>query len=233
MSVYLSAFLSVCLHVWLAGLLAGWLACWLAGLLVDWLTDCFSGWLSVCLSACLSLDVGSVVFYFVLCGKTVVRGPREQEFKSTCAALAAIVPRNIVARRGPFLCHSCPRVFNVISFVGALSLLSFLWIMSLSAVGQGCARIFFCFLSLASAFILQLDGLLLSFLCPIVFLWLQLASAISQGCVHTFLLLSEIGVRLRLTVGLSFVAYSSSTRFLVSAFAVDGLVSDFDIIQVH
>ena len=67
----------------------------------------------------------------------------------------------------------------------------------------------------------------------VVFLWLQLASAISHGCVCTFFLLSELGVRLRLTVGLSFVAYSSSTHFLVSTFALDGLVSDFDIIQVH
>ena len=49
-------------------------------------------------------------------------------------------------------------------------------------------------------------------------------------CTHLFLL-SELGFRLRLTVGLSFVAYSSSTHFLVSTFALDGLVSDWDILR--
>ena len=166
-------------------------------------------------------------------GRRSSEGQESRNFKSTCAASAATFPRNIAARRGPFLCHSCPRVFNVLSFVSALFSLSFLWITSLSAIGQGCACIFSRFLSLASAFVLQLDGLLSSFLCSIIFLWLQLTSAISQGCVRTFFLLSELCVRLRLTVGLSFVAYSSSTHFLVSTFALDGFVSDFDIIQVH
>ena len=138
-------------------------------------SDCLSISLSICPSVCLSVclsvcpwmlvSLSSTSYY---AGRSLSEGQGSRNFKSTCAASAATVPRNLAARRSSFLCHWCPRVCNVISFVAALPSLSFLWLMSLSAVGQGCARIFSRFLSLASAFVSQLDGLLLSFLCPII-----------------------------------------------------------------
>ena len=179
LSIYLSVVgLSVCLSIYLSYVF------------VCHLSVCLS---YVCLSACLSVYLSVSV-----CPSTCM------SYVDMCG-FGCYRPKEHCSPSDPFLCHSCPRVFNVISFVGALSSLFFLWIMSLSAVGQGCARIFSRFLSLAYAFFSQLDSLLSSFLCPII-LWLQLASAISQGCVRTFFLLSELGVRLRLTVRLSFVS---------------------------
>ena len=134
----------------------------------------------------------------------------------------------------PFLCHSCPYVFNVISFVGALSSLSYLWLMSLSAVNQGCARIFSLFLSLASAFVSQLDSLLSSFLCPIIFFWLQLVSAVSQGCVCTFLCSLSSASTFVSQLDCHLSHFLCRLIFLYQRLLLDGLLLDFDIQgQVH
>ena len=112
---------------------------------------------------------------------------KEAEISSRCVRL------RLLLSQGTFLPFGAP----FLSFVSTClqchllcrcSVFTFLVVASVDV----CCRSRLCTnlsrsLSLASAFVLQLDGLLSSFLCPIIFLWLQLASAVSQGCVRTFL----------------------------------------------
>ena len=203
-------------------------------------TICLSVCLSVSPSVCLSLCLSVCSQMLVVLSSTLYRarrrlseGQESRNFQVDVCGFGCYRPKE----------HCCPSGPLSLSFVSTClqcyllcrrSVFTFLLVAYVAICCQSrlCTHVSR-FLSLVSAFVSQLDGLLSSFLCPIIFLWLQLASAISQGCVHTFFLLSELGIRLRLTVELSFVAYSSSTHFLVSTFALDGLVFDFDIIQVH
>ena len=165
-------------------------------------------------------------------GRWSSEGQESRNFKSTCAASAATVPRNIVARRGPFLsfvstclqCHLLCR-HSVFTFL----LVDYVTVCYRSRL---CKHLFplselSVRLRLAAGWSPVVISLSHHLLVPSVDVCYQ-----SGLCTHLFLL-SELGVRLRLTVGLPFVAYSSSTHFLVPTFALDGLVFDFDIIQVH
>ena len=214
--------LSVCCFIYLSVCLPACLPAYL------------SVYLSVCLSICLSvLDVGSVVFYFVLCGKTNVRGLREQEFQVNVCGFSCYRRKK----------HCCPSGLLSLSFVSTClqchllcqrSVFTFLLVDYVTVCCR--SRLYTHLFSLSE---LGVCLRLAAGWSPVVISLSHYLLMASVGvcyqsglCMHLFLL-SELGVHLRLTVGLSFVTYSSSTHLLVSTFALDGLVFDFDIIQVH
>ncbi len=157
-------------------------------------------------------------------GRSLSEGQGSKNFKSMCVALAATVLGNIVNHRGPLslsfvstclqchlLCRRSVFTFLLVAYV-AVCCRSELSVCLCLAAGWSLVVI-----SLSHHLLVTLTGVCCQ----------------SGLCTHLSLL-SELRVRLRLTVGLSFVAFSSSTHFRVSKFAVDCWVFDFDIQdQVH
>ena len=171
--------------------------------------------------------------------RSLSEGQGSRNFKSKCAASAATIPRNIVARWGPLSlsfvstclqCHLlCWRSLSSLFFLFLL-LVAYVTVCCQSRL---CTHLFplselSVHLCLAAGWSLVVISLSHCLVVPLVDVCCQ-----SGLCTHLSLL-SELGVRLCLTVGLSFVAFSSSTHFLVSTSALDGLLFDFDIQgQVH